>query len=244
VSIVEEVFRHDGSGKSKHVWFAVVVAVLLHIFIGLLAVLNQPEIHAPHIEPLVQSVDTHVIPQAQLPASVKSPDLKHLAKPASRSVRRVPPPPAKAAVIIATEQSVPAPVEVGNAENFVGGTTSSEGKNSVAVDVSAVDPNAKPTSNPQEVNRAARVSLRTNNWNCPWPSEADAEQINEQFVVLRVVVDKSGSVISARVINEPGFGFGDAAKTCAMRTHFSPARDAQGDPVQAESPPIRVRFVR
>ena len=75
-------------------------------------------------------------------------------------------------------------------------------------------------------------------------AEADAEQIDEQVVILRVVVSASGDPRSATVLADPGHGFGSAALACAMRTHFTPALDAKGDPTAAASPPIRVRFTR
>ena len=71
------------------------------------------------------------------------------------------------------------------------------------------------------------------------------EDIYEQYVVLRVVVTASGKVENAKVLTDPGYGFGDAAVVCALRTRFSPALDANGQPIQAStSPAIRVRFTR
>jgi protein TonB len=63
-------------------------------------------------------------------------------------------------------------------------------------------------------------------------------------VVLRVVVDASGTADSARVLADPGHGFGAAAVACALRTRFVPARARDGTPVRSTSPPIRVRFTR
>jgi periplasmic protein TonB len=88
------------------------------------------------------------------------------------------------------------------------------------------------------------VSLENQRWACPWPREADAEQLDEQTVVIRVVVDALGIVDSVTVIADPGRGFGQAAAGCAMRTRFTPARDRLGQPVKAKSPLIRVKFTR
>jgi protein TonB len=68
--------------------------------------------------------------------------------------------------------------------------------------------------------------------------------VNEAAVVLRVLVQADGSVQAVNVLADPGSGFGDAARTCAMRTPFRPALDDDGGPVAAWSPPIRVRFLR
>ena len=44
--------------------------------------------------------------------------------------------------------------------------------------------------------------------------------------------------------SDPGFGFGAAARLCAQRTRFEPARDPAGEMIGALSPPIRVHFFR
>jgi protein TonB len=62
--------------------------------------------------------------------------------------------------------------------------------------------------------------------------------------VIRVVVDANGKVESAEIVSDAGHGFGAAAIACALRTHFTPARAADGNPIRAQSPPIRVRFTR
>ena len=92
--------------------------------------------------------------------------------------------------------------------------------------------------------RSGGVALEAQNWSCPWPREADAERIDEQTVVIRLVVAPDGTVESAAVLSDPGHGFGPAATSCALRTRFTPARDRNGRPVRAVSPPVVVRFMR
>jgi protein TonB len=92
--------------------------------------------------------------------------------------------------------------------------------------------------------RAGGVSLASQNWSCPWPREADAEQIDEVTVTIRVVVSADGAAESVTVLSDPGHGFGAAALACALRTHFTPARNHIGRPVRATSPPILVKFTR
>jgi protein TonB len=92
--------------------------------------------------------------------------------------------------------------------------------------------------------RSGSVSLEDQSWSCPWPRGADADQIDEQTVVIRVVVDADGRVESARVLSDPGHGFGEAAVACALRSRFNPARDRAGRPTRSSSPPILVRFTR
>jgi protein TonB len=88
------------------------------------------------------------------------------------------------------------------------------------------------------------VTLDDAAWSCAWPAEADAQQVNEQTVVLRVSVRADGTAQRVDVLSEPGSGFGAAARACALTTRFEPARDPSGHPVPADSPPIRVHFFR
>jgi protein TonB len=158
-----------------------------------------------------------------------------------------PAPPAQAAQVIA--QAPPAepdgPVDfsdgfvVGSGKAYAGGVTTSGGTSEKAVHAERVDPKAPPADD-----YSAPVSLSAEHWQCPWPREADAADINEQSVVLRVDVDAGGAVRSVKVLADPGFGFGAAAAVCAERTRFEAARDRAGRNVGGLSPPIRVRFTR
>jgi protein TonB len=68
--------------------------------------------------------------------------------------------------------------------------------------------------------------------------------VDEQTVVLRVSVRVDGRAERVDLLTDPGFGFGAAARLCASRTQFEPARDWAGQPAAALSPPIRVHFFR
>jgi len=92
--------------------------------------------------------------------------------------------------------------------------------------------------------RSGGVSLEHHDWTCPWPHEADDQQIDEQTVVIQVVVGPDGRVESATLVSDPGHGFGQAAIACALRTRFTPARDRDGQPRRATSPAVLVRFTR
>jgi protein TonB len=132
-------------------------------------------------------------------------------------------------------------VVTGTATAYSGGVTASNGT-SASPGEQAPSRHQAPSS--VAVDWSIPVSLASESWSCPWPHEADAEQINEQTVVLRIVVAAGGDPESVTVVSEPGHGFGAAAVVCASRTHFTPARDRSGEPVRATSPPIRVRFTR
>jgi protein TonB len=132
----------------------------------------------------------------------------------------------------------------GSSTSYVGGVTSSSGTNPVAVHSSVVDPNARPTRTPGEPNLARAVALDEQQWQCPWPAEADSAEIDQQTVIIRVAVNSDGSASRVDVLSDPGFGFGAAARTCALHTRFDPAKDEAGKRIAAISPPIRVRFTR
>jgi protein TonB len=56
-----------------------------------------------------------------------------------------------------------------------------------------------------------------------YPPDALAQGI-EGRVVLRLLVDETGAVVDAVVVEDPGHGFGAAAARAARRFRFEPAR--------------------
>jgi protein TonB len=80
-------------------------------------------------------------------------------------------------------------------------------------------------------------------WSCPFPPEADEEQIDHAVVVVQVTVDADGRASSASVVREPGHGFGRAARACALARRYQPAFDRSGSPVVASSV-VNVRWNR
>ena len=81
-------------------------------------------------------------------------------------------------------------------------------------------------------------------WNCPFPPEADAEQIDQARAVISVTVRPDGSALSVKVVSDPGHGFGRAARLCALGRRYTPALDRTGTPITSTTPPITVRFTR
>lgn len=160
----------------------------------------------------------------------------------------------RAASVVAREPESGAPVDLtgdaivtGQATAYGGGVTTPAGTSASpgrggSANTGAGD--AGDAVRASATDRASSVSLESEKWSCPWPREADAEQIDEQTVVLRVVVDASGTAERATVLADPGHGFGAAAVACALRTRFVPARARSGEAARSLSPPIRVRFTR
>src|SRR5262249_35098422 len=80
-------------------------------------------------------------------------------------------------------------------------------------------------------------------WNCPFPPEADAEQIDQAVVGVQITVRPDGSASSATVVSDPGHGFGRAAKACALARRYQPALDRTGTPIVGSNL-VNVRFSR
>jgi periplasmic protein TonB len=155
------------------------------------------------------------------------------------------PAPARAGRIAAASES---PVDftgsafvVGSGSSYAGGTTTRSGT-SRTPPANAVASGGTGDGSPH--GRAHAVSLDQAAWTCPWPGEADARQVDQETVVLRVAVRADGHADRVDVVEDPGFGFGRAARQCALATRFEPARDLAGAPIAALSPPIRVHFFR
>ena len=79
--------------------------------------------------------------------------------------------------------------------------------------------------------------------NCPFPPEADQDQIDQATASIQITVRPDGSVLSATVLSDPGHGFGRAARICLLGRHFQPALDRSGTPI-VSSAPVNVRFNR
>ncbi len=131
---------------------------------------------------------------------------------------------------------------VGSGASYAGGTTTHGGTSRTPAS-GTVTPGG-PGDGTAARSRARAVQLDVAAWSCPWPAEADARQVDQETVVLRVAVAADGRADRVDVLDDPGFGFGRAARQCALGTRFEPARDPTGAPVAALSPPIRVHFFR
>jgi protein TonB len=81
------------------------------------------------------------------------------------------------------------------------------------------------------------------NWNCPFPPEADIEQINYMRVSVVVQVNSEGNPKSVEVLNDPGFGFGRAARQCALKQSYRSALNREGKAI-AHSLATVVKFER
>jgi protein TonB len=105
----------------------------------------------------------------------------------------------------------------------------------------AAPPPPPPPSGPDKSRKAGLDGSA--DWNdCPFPAEADAEQIDEAFVVLQVNVGADGRPATISVVQDPGHGFGRQAKICAQRKSFKTALDHDGNPVAGQTGKFSVHF--
>ena len=195
------------------------------------------------------------------PAEPPSPPAAAPPEPVTRSIARAraatapeppstAPPPAEAAEVVAAADDASQALDftgfditTGNGRRYVGGVTASSGSSPRAVRDPVADRGAHPSARAGS-SRARSVGAPRREWDCPWPAEADALSIHEQFVVIRAVVRADGTVASADLISDPGYGFGAVALACAREQRFRAATDDDGRPITATSPPVRVRFTR
>jgi len=137
---------------------------------------------------------------------------------------------------------------------FSGGTTTADGTSKTAVRKVAVSGQGTPggrgtapiAAAPPPIDRSEPAGLVLgDDWSsCPFPAEADAEQQNQAVVRLVIVVGPDGRPSQVNVLSDPGYGFGQAARQCALRKRYTPGKDAAGKPVTKSTPPFRVRFQR
>lgn len=173
-----------------------------------------------------------------------------------------PPAPAQAAKVLTQEPSEDEPVDL-TGQGFVTGDGTGPGFGMVSAAGTSNTPtwNKKasndgveggkgtgsntPPPAPQGPDMSKPAGLvGSSSWDCPFPPEADAEQIDQAVVTIIVTVRPNGSPQAVKVVNDPGFGFGRAARVCALSRRYTPALDRAGSPTVSATPPIKVRFTR
>jgi len=193
------------------------------------------------------------------PSPVEPEPKQEVAPPPRVMPREAPPPPpapAQAARVLTQEPDPNEPVDLtgntivtGNAADFPGGLTASNGTGASAVR-SLAGPagtgsgGAAPAPPPPGPDRSRPASLGGGSeWNAPFPPEADTAQIDEAYVTLQMDMRPDGSVADVRVLSDPGNGFGREARRYALTKHGQPALDHDGNPI-AGTFKVRVHFSR
>jgi hypothetical protein len=79
-------------------------------------------------------------------------------------------------------------------------------------------------------------------WDCGFPPHVDPKEIPYAAVVVAVTVKLDGRAESVDVVEDPGHGFGELAKQCALAHEFIPALDRDGRPLRARTRPFTIGF--
>jgi protein TonB len=185
------------------------------------------------------------------------------AAPAPKEAKLNEPPPsaaaaAKAASVLTQAPDPNEPVDLtnsfvtGNADTYAGGVTQSTGTSDSAVRALHVAPGgapggtgkvAGPAGNGPDRSRAASLS-GSKDWKCDFPPEADIDQIDQAFVIVQIATRADGSPERVNILQDPGHGFARAARVCAMKEHYDPALDREGNAIAGSTKSIRIRFER
>jgi protein TonB len=257
-------------GPRVPVSIMIIVAVMLHggAAAGATAAVIFSEMYAWNralhdavLAKLDQTYDIDVAkPQELPPEPPKEPEPAPKAEPKPQD-NTPPPQPAQAGRILAADPDPNETVDMrgaftqGDAVDFTGGLTSSTGTSKVPVYNAAAANTGAPGGTgtapaPQAAvkkedrSRAAKLSGSTDWSDCPFPPEADADQIDDSYVTVQVKVKADGSAESVSVIADPGHGFGRAARGCAMRKRYVNAQDIDGNAIPGTTNQFRVHFQR
>jgi len=81
-------------------------------------------------------------------------------------------------------------------------------------------------------------------WDCLFPAEATAHASSETIVRAQADVAADGTPTAVTILEDPGFGFGEAARRCVLAQRLHPALNRMGVPVRGTTNAFRVIFKR
>lgn len=190
----------------------------------------------------------------------KAPPPPTAAPPVPQAASEPPPPapaPAEAGQVLTSDPDPDAPVDltgdgfVTGTGEFRGGITSGLGTAKTAVRDVRAQPGGTPggTGTAPVVAKAPEKDLSQSaapigtSWSdCGFPAEAQLDGVEYGIVKLVVTVNPDGRAKSVTILSDPGSGFGNHARQCAMRRTFKPALDKSGQAVVSSTPPFTVKF--
>jgi len=187
------------------------------------------------------------------PASVNAPPQQRVASQAA-----LPAPAQAGKTLTAPEDDAAAVADFtlvqGSGQTYAGGTTTTLGTSTTAVRGAASDRAVPGPERPAATRPAPAIAAGPDrsrgaapavaDWNCSRLFPTDPDAGDQAIVLIAVTVLPNGAAKAVTVLRDPGHGFGAAARTCAMGQRYQAALDRQGNPVQATTPPITVRFTR
>jgi protein TonB len=219
---------------------------------------------------VVETYDIDVMKTPEPPPAPPEPpkdEPKEAPPPSPSSAKTAPPeapapasPAAQAGAVLTQAPDPNEPVDLtnsfvtGDADSYAGGVTQATGTSASAVyahrvgaggaaQAVATKGTGPAVSAGQDHSRAASLA-GSKDWKCDFPPEADVDQIDQAFVVVQVATRTDGSPDHVSILSDPGHGFGRAARVCAMKEHYDPALDREGNAIAGSTKSIRIRFER
>jgi len=152
---------------------------------------------------------------------------------------------AQAGAVLTQESKPDEPVDLtnsfvtGSGATYAGGTTMAAGTATAAVRAPIASPTGVVGATgtgapaPPTVDRSRAAGLGgSKSWNdCPFPPEADVDNIDQAAVLVQITVAPDGRASGVRVVSDPGHGFGRSARACAMQRRYQTALDRDGSPI-------------
>ncbi len=257
-------------GRGATLWITVAVAVLLHLalpwmvrllmfLMAILSLLFTRLVPAPPARADVTSIDVEIAPEPPKPEPIAKPEPKPEPKEPARpepKLKEAPPAAAAQAGAILAQQTKPDdPVDLtnsfvsGSGAVYAGGSTMAAGTATTAVRTAVVSPVGVPggTGGATQVgpDRSRNATLGgSKNWNdCPFPPEADVDNVDQALVSVQINIGPDGRPTGVKILSDPGHGFGRAARACAMQKVYQNALDREGNPIPG-SIPTNIRFDR
>ncbi len=168
-----------------------------------------------------------------------------------------PPMAAQAGAVLTAPENPDDPVDLtgsfvsGTGDSYAGGVTQTGGTSKAAVynkgatnQGIAGGTGTKPAPAQVGPDQSRGIQLAgSSEWRCPFPAEADADNVDNEYATVSVVVGIDGRPMSASIVSDPGHGFGREARACALRERFLPALSRDGTPLQATKS-FKIHFER
>ncbi len=248
-------------------------ALLLHTVVGIQAASTLGDVHAFAVlvraevqDRLQAKFDIDMTepppppppPPEPEPTPEPPPPPQHAAAPPPNTPAPPPPAAAEAGKVLTSDPDPNEPVDMtdsivtGEGDHYAGGVTAKDGTSKDAVrdlraqpDGVGKAPPPGPVAPPPGPDLSRAAAPLAGSWNdCEFPAEADIEGIDSAVVQLTVTVGPNGRAKSVTVLKDPGFGFGQSARSCAFRKQFNAALDRSGTAITMSTAPFTVRFTR
>ncbi|WP_394837660.1 energy transducer TonB [Pendulispora rubella] len=255
-----------GSNASKGIAVALLIASAAHAAAAVRTAMMSLDMYRfarsvqEHVaQRLVDIYEIDEVKPPEPPPPEPEPEPAKAAPPPPKAPKDAPPPPppppeaAKAAAALTADPNdvvdFSNTIITGKSDSFGGGVTQSNGTGKAVYNPAARaggtpgGTGTAPPPPPMDRSRAAGL-LGDQNWNCPWPSEADSESVDEAYVTVEVLVGTNGRAQQVTVVKDPGHGFGREARQCAMQKPFATQLDVNGNPVAGKTKPFRIHFER